>query len=205
MRLSFIAAAALLLQQTSAESRVSDNVQIPQVYYQSIRPFSSQKPNLLASVEYEISTLESTVQSYSPPPTSNTTSAPETSHPLLRISTDSPGGSTTITSLSTFNPAYTQTLTIHLNDDGFVFAASFSADPLTPPPNASKPADKLKVVLLKPTPGPAPKLNSRKPVVVNADGKEVPEVPEVEKSFFQKYWWAFALVAVLALTGGGDK
>jgi hypothetical protein len=54
--------------------------------------------------------------------------------------------------------------------------------------------------------GPSPKLNTRKPPVVGADGREVPqEAEQPEKTFFQKYWWVFILVSVFALAGGGDK
>ena len=54
------------------------------------------------------------------------------------------------------------------------------------------------------TPAP-PTLIDRKPVVVGADGQEVPQEELVEKSFFQKYWWVFALGAILALQGGAGK
>jgi hypothetical protein len=145
------------------------------------------------------------VVSYSPPAASDTSTEPDTSHPLFRISTDSPDGSTTITSLSIFNPAYTQTLTLHLRDDGTPFAASFSADPITPPSTSEDGKPILKVVLLNPQSGPTPKLNVPKPLVLDSEGKEIPQTPEVEKSFIQKYWWVFALVAMLALAGGGDK
>jgi hypothetical protein len=54
--------------------------------------------------------------------------------------------------------------------------------------------------------GPVPKLNSRKPTVVGPDGKESPAEGEVsEKSFFQKYWWVFLILTVVAMAGSGDK
>jgi hypothetical protein len=62
------------------------------------------------------------------------------------------------------------------------------------------------VELITPTPGPMPKLNSRKPTVIGPDGKEAPAEGEVpEKSFFQKYWWVFLLLTVVAMAGSGDK
>jgi hypothetical protein len=206
MRVFAFAATVLLLQPTYAESVTSLHHQGVEVFYEpATQTLPNTKGSLLASLEYDKSTLENRTLVYSPPATSDATNQPETSHPLLRISTNSPDSSTTVTSLATFNFAWTQTLTLHLNDDGTVFAASFSADPLLAPPTSEIPKDKLKVVLLPPSHGPTPKLIVRKPVVVSADGKEVPQEPEVERSFFQKYWWAFALVAVLALAGGGDK
>lgn len=203
MRASIFSAITVLLPLAQAEPVIFDQLKRVHIYSQHL---SNTVPSPLASIDYNTSSLESKVLSYFPQAVSETTNEPQTSHPLLRISTDSADSSTTITSLSTFNPTYTQTLSLHLNGDGVVFAASFSADPLNPPPPTSNdPIQHLKVVLVEPNLGPTPKLNSRKPVVVGADGKEIPQVPEVEKSFFQKYWWAFALVAVLALSGGGDK
>lgn len=206
MRALILILAALLLRHAHGDFLVPDELQPIRIFSQPVaQSLSHTNISPLASIEYNISNHESRLLSYSPPVISNTKNEPLISHPLFRISTDSMDGSTMVTSLSTFNPAYAQTLTLHLRDDGLVFAASFSADPLTPPSTSNIPAPNLEVILLAPKPGPAPKLNIRKPVAVGADGKEMPQAPEVEKSFFQKYWWAFALVAVLALAGGGDK
>ena len=58
--------------------------------------------------------------------------------------------------------------------------------------------------LRAPTPGPTPALIERKAPVVGADGHELPE--EVERSFFQRYWWIFLIGALFALqSGGGEK
>lgn len=209
MKFPLLASAALLLKIVHA---IEGLTLVPiSVYSQHVTgPLSSNKGSLVTSINYDSATFETEVLSYHPPPTENTTAESFTSHPLLRISLHpEPQGndreSTTVTSLSTFNPAYTQIFTLHLNDDGSPVAASFSVDQHTTPSSSNLPESKLKVVLLRPTPGPTPKLNAQKPVVVDADGKEVPQVPEVEKSFFQKYWWAFALMAVLALSGSGDS
>ena len=206
MRVSEFAAAALVLQCAHVDSTMFGQLQAVHVLQQPVtQSLSRTTGSLLASIEYNISTFESTVLSYLPPATSDSANEPKNSHPLIRIATDSPDGSTTITSLSTFNPAYTQTLTLHLRDDDFVFAASFSADTLIPPPISQQLNKNLKVVLLQPQPGPTPKLNVRKPPVLDADGNEIPQTLEEDKSFFQKYWWAFALVAMLALAGGGNE
>ncbi|KAF7502376.1 hypothetical protein GJ744_005968 [Endocarpon pusillum] len=206
MRVSLFAAAALMLQDVHAEVTILPQLQSVDIFYQLMRSSPDDKGSLLAFVKYNVSSLESTLLSYSPPATSDTATELGTSHPLFRISTNTPDGSTTVTSLSTFSPTYTQTLTLHLRDDDLVFAASISAEPLVlSPPTPQDPKTSLKVVVVRPQPAPTPKLNVRKPVVVDADGKEVPQEPEVEKTLFQKYWWALALVAVLALAGGGDK
>jgi hypothetical protein len=205
MRLPLLTAAACLLRLAHAETIIPAELQPVHIFYQPVtQPTSNTKASPLAAIRYNPATLETEIISYTPPKVDDTLNQPETSHPLFRISTGSPHGSTTVTSLASFNPAYTQILTLHVNDDNLVSAASISADPLTRP-RLGSPDLNLKVVLLRPTPGPTPKLNVKKPVVVDAEGKEVPQVPEVEKTFLQKYWWAFALVAVLALTGGGDK
>lgn len=207
MRVSLLATGVLVLRFVCAESIIPGEDRLVTIRYQPVKSQPDTRSSVLASVEYKYnkSTYESRVVSYSPPAASDTSNEPDTSHPLFRISTDSPDGSTTITSLSTFNPAYTQTLTLHLKDDGIAFAASFSADPVTPPSTSEDGKPALKVVLLTPQPGPTPKLNVPKPLVLDSDGKEIPQTPEVEKTFFQKYWWIFALVAMLALVGGGDK
>lgn len=204
----FAAAAMVFTLHAHAQSTVPDRVHPVQVFYQPItQPFSSSaERHLLASIECNLSTLETKVLSYSPPPTSDGANNDQKTQPLFRISTQQSDGSTTISGLSTFNPAYTQTLTIHLDGKDSAFAASLSAaDPLPPPSRSNSPESNLAVILLRPATGPTPKLNAKKPVVLNADGKEIPQVPEVEKSFFQKYWWAFALIAVLALSGSGDR
>jgi hypothetical protein len=207
MRTSLFTVAAFLLRLAHAESIIFHQLQPVEIFYQPLtQSTSTGKVSQLASISYNVSTLDSIVHQYTPPAAAETTNEPQTSSPLIRIFTNSAKGSTSVTSLSTFKPTNTPILTLHLNDDASVFAASFSADPLSPSSSSKDPSSNLIVNILPPTPGPAPKLNQRKPVVVGADGKEVPQVPEVEKSFFQKYWWAFALVAVLALTGGGgDK
>lgn len=60
--------------------------------------------------------------------------------------------------------------------------------------------------LISAAPGPVPRLNSRAPPQVDEQGNEIVQPEQQEKTFFQKYWWIFAAVAVLTMTaGGGDK
>ncbi|KAI5852912.1 hypothetical protein DFP73DRAFT_628270 [Morchella snyderi] len=55
------------------------------------------------------------------------------------------------------------------------------------------------VRILTQAPGPQPVLN--KPIVLTPDGK-IP-VPEVEKTFLQKYWWVLLGATLLIMTSGG--
>ena len=60
--------------------------------------------------------------------------------------------------------------------------------------------EEVTAVVLRDTEGPSPQL--KKPVVLREDGQ--PPQEEIEKSFFQKYWWVFLIVAVFAMGSGGD-
>lgn len=229
--------ASLLFLTCPAHTKVTsrDGYQHIQIYYQPTTPSASNSAaTLLASIDYDITNLDSKVISYSPPSftsgeddnNNNNDGTGPNPEQLFRILTtrstdggdDGINGATTISSLSNFNPAYTPTLTLHLTTDDSIFAASLSADPLSPSPppssSSSPPASPppsqphqptLKVTILRPTPGPAPALNAKKPVLLDADGKEVVQPPEVEKTLFQKYWWALALIGVLAISGSADK
>lgn len=53
--------------------------------------------------------------------------------------------------------------------------------------------------------GPAPKLNSRQPPQIDAEGREVVVEEQAEKTFFQKYWYILLAVAFVLMTGGGGK
>lgn len=61
----------------------------------------------------------------------------------------------------------------------------------------------VRVNLLLTGQGPAPKLISRKPPQVDAEGREVVEEEQPEKTFFQKYWFVFLGLAFLMMTSGG--
>ncbi|PWY64513.1 hypothetical protein BO70DRAFT_356948 [Aspergillus heteromorphus CBS 117.55] len=49
--------------------------------------------------------------------------------------------------------------------------------------------------------GPRPHLNQ--PLIIGPDGKNADEV--FEKTFFQKYWWLFLIIAFLVMSGGGES
>lgn len=66
----------------------------------------------------------------------------------------------------------------------------------------------VRVNLLVAEEGVKPQLTSRKPVQVDAEGREVVPEEQQEKTFFQKYWLALLAVAFVLVTsagGGGDK
>jgi hypothetical protein len=78
----------------------------------------------------------------------------------------------------------------------------------TPKPElkVEEPGPQVKVELIPVKPAPTPKLGSRAPPTLDAQGNEVPQEQLQEKSFFQKYWWVLAIAAVFTLTaGGGEK
>jgi hypothetical protein len=54
--------------------------------------------------------------------------------------------------------------------------------------------------------GPSPVLGSRKPPQIDAEGREVAQDEQPEKSIFQKYWWVGLIVLAVTMAGGsGDK
>ncbi|RMZ74914.1 hypothetical protein DV737_g5610, partial [Chaetothyriales sp. CBS 132003] len=65
---------------------------------------------------------------------------------------------------------------------------------------------KVGVTLIPAKAGPTAKLGSRAPPQLDADGNEILQKQEQEKTFFQKYWWVFLAASLLALgSGGGEK
>ncbi len=234
---SFTLCSAILLSTlTSLASSASSGANYPNsitLSYESIHDTSSVKP--LATIFYDPKTLKSTLSSWAPPSAETHSTTPEPTSPqLLRILL--PNGSSTLTSLATFNNSLTQTISLHLSpNDATIFSASVSATIPLPPPRTSKSKSQSKskttkskkskavgaeaqkpvavpedfanvhIELIAPKAGPVPKLNTRKPPVVGADGKEVAAEEVAEKSFFQKYWWAFILISILAMAGSGEK
>ena len=228
-----LCSALLLYTLTKVASSASSGANYPNsitLSYESVHDTSSVKP--LATIFYDPKSLKSTLSSWTPPSAEiqSTTSEPTTPQ-LLRILL--PNGSSTLTSLATFNNSLTQTVSLHISpNDATIFSASVAASVPIPPARTSKSKSKSKskkattkktkaetqqpaavledfanvhVELIAPKAGPVPKLNSRKPPVVGADGKEVPAEEVPEKSFFQKYWWAFILISILAMAGSGEK
>lgn len=192
--------------------------------YESLLP-ESQSVKPLATIFYDPDTLKSSISSWTPPSTDSlrSTTAEPVSPQLLRILL--PSGSSALTSLGTFNNSLNQNIDLHLSpvgDGSVLFASVYASTPIVEVlPSGSKSKTKAKklaeaqknakdntdvqVKVMGTIPGVTPKLVSKKPPVVGADGREQPAPEEVEKSFFQKYWWIFAVVALLSMAGGGDK
>jgi hypothetical protein len=202
---------------------------------------SAAKP--LVTISYDPKTLKHALVNWTPPSveTLQSTTSEPTSSPLLRILL--PNGSSTITTLQTFNSSLHQKINLWLTPaSGEVFSASVSA--LSPPPlsadeeryqkkverakakgkpiparppipntkkareEAAKEAalyEPIKVNLVSASTGPSPILNSRGPPQVDAEGREVAQDEQPEKSFFMKYWWVFMIMAMLSLSGAGGK
>lgn len=53
--------------------------------------------------------------------------------------------------------------------------------------------------------GPTPKLNTRAPPQLDAEGREIVPEEQQEKSFFQKYWYILLAIAFVLMSGGGGK
>ena len=218
---------AVLVSSASSSAAFPNSITLS---YEPVHEALAVKP--LATIVYDPKTLKCSLSSWMPPSTDSiSTTLEPTSPQLLRILL--PNGSSTLTSLATFNNSLTQTISLHVSSaDGTIYSASVSATVPPPVPRLSESKSKSKsgaktksqtrsktqpqpspeelahvqVELVPATPGPIPKLNSRKPPVIGADGKEAPAEGEVsEKSFFQKYWWAFLIITVVAMLGSGDK
>lgn len=63
----------------------------------------------------------------------------------------------------------------------------------------------VRVNLLVSGHGPAPKLNSRQPPQVDAEGREVVPEEQQEKTFLQKYWYILLALAFVLMSSGGGK
>ena len=63
----------------------------------------------------------------------------------------------------------------------------------------------VRVNLLVAGQGPTPKLNTRKPPQVDAEGREVVQEEQQEKTFLQKYWYILLALAFVLISGGGGK
>ncbi|RMZ76642.1 hypothetical protein DV738_g4800, partial [Chaetothyriales sp. CBS 135597] len=146
------------------------------------------------------------------------TTAAATNSPLIRILL--PNGSSTVTTLATFASNLTQDITLWVSSSsgsgsGSIVSASIRS--ISPPPLSAEDErarkrieraiarhrPKVTVNLVPVTPGPTPKLGSRAPPPVDADGNEIVPQQEQEKTFFQKYWWVFLALSLVLVGGGG--
>lgn len=233
--LNFPSCYAIILSAFTCLVSASSSAAFPNSITLSYEPvLDSSSAKTLATIFYDPETLKYSLSSWTPPSADSKSTTPEPTSPqLLRILL--PNGGSTLTSIGTFNTSLTQTISLHLSpNDKTIFSASVSATEPPPAPRLSKSKSKSRsksssksksktksktqppaaseelanvhVELIPPTPGPLPKLNSRKQPVIGPDGKETPAEGDVpEKTFFQKYWWVFLILTVVAMAGSGDK
>ncbi|EED18379.1 conserved hypothetical protein [Talaromyces stipitatus ATCC 10500] len=157
------------------------------------------QPSLLAKIAYNPDTLESKVLSYTPPTIENTGG----NGPHYRIgfyTTAADGSKQWVGSLVSQSALTTQHNTLQLYLSGSQQHDLYHVS-LHKGYNADQSSDSVAVELIYPEAGAMPELN--KPIVVNPDGTGPQE--EVEKTFFQKYWWVLMIVALMTLSGGGGE
>ncbi|KAK2810432.1 hypothetical protein FQN50_002921 [Emmonsiellopsis sp. PD_5] len=198
LSLSLLSLPLLSLSTLTSASATSISTEI---FYWPLSPSSSSSPSPLAQITYNPSTLKSTMVSYTPPQQPSNSDSDST--PLLRIglSPSPPAWTGTLTSLSHFaSPAQTLTLTLHLDADGNVYQAAVSGGEKEGGVGGDKNKQPLRIEFVRPNTAPNPQLN--RPVVLREDGN-LPEA-EVERPLWQKYWWALALIGVLAFTGSAE-
>ncbi|KAI9700725.1 MAG: hypothetical protein M1836_002094 [Candelina mexicana] len=162
-------------------------------------PPSKHLPSPFAQIRYSTAAQVSVVDKYSPPSPKSFSADDD----IIRIGLYDPttkAWSGIVTSTSGFKDGYQGAVRLHLDNKGKVWHVDFRALPSSREAHGQK-GEQLEVETVSATPGPRPHLNV--PVVLDPEGKLPEEV--VEKPFWQKYWWIFLGVAVLALTGGGDK
>ncbi|KAK4541143.1 hypothetical protein LTR36_008217 [Oleoguttula mirabilis] len=159
-------------------------------------PLSAPKSQSLAKVTFN--STAATIKTYNEP------SIPAGDE-IVRVGFYHPSGSWSgiATAASNFAAEKTKKLQLHLNPSGELYHVGFTASTLGTSSKTSNSKDGLSVEVVRMKAGPTPQLN--KPVVVNPDGT-APE-KEVEKTFFQKYWWAiagFLVLQVVMSMGKGD-
>ncbi|KAI9833685.1 MAG: hypothetical protein M1826_006776 [Phylliscum demangeonii] len=195
-------------------------------------PLSSPSPVPYLEIAYDATSRQTTLSKTHPVSVEVVDRA--TTDPLIRVGLwepDARGWKGVVTTASAFQDTWTQTISLHLDDQGEVWHVGFYALPTStasPRPPASKRQaagemeDRIRVELVRAVPGPTPPVNA--PVVLDEHGK-TPE-KEVEKTFFQKYvsgilpgasfpqadhpafsryWWALLALALFALVGSGEK
>ncbi|KEY70690.1 hypothetical protein S7711_07316 [Stachybotrys chartarum IBT 7711] len=184
-----------LLSAFIAAGLVNADLRTANIYIQPID--STTSPSHLAEVTYDSSSLSSSsVIAYDAP------ELPESSD-LVRIGLYDPKSSqwisgTTVASVENFSKGYSPTIALSIDRTGEILSAAIKGVQI----DAGQTRDfGPKAVILPTIKGKQPDLN--KPIVLSPEGKKV---VEEEKTFLQKYWWMLAIVAFLAISGGGgDK
>ncbi|OJD24634.1 hypothetical protein ACJ73_04001 [Blastomyces percursus] len=222
--LSFASASASASTSNSAAPISAD------IFYWPLSSTSS-KPLPLAQISYDPSTLQSTINSYTPPQPLNDAGdkSIDKQADLLRIGLfANPDGNKsnnhpnkqwvgTLSSRSIFTNT-PQTLTLYLDQNNHVYHAAISSFVSPPAPSTdSKSTKKTKSSSSQGTgqepragplrvefarSNPSPSPHLNRPVVLSPDGTAPEEV--VEKSLFQKYWWVLGIIGILAFTGSAE-
>ncbi|ETN47122.1 uncharacterized protein HMPREF1541_01312 [Cyphellophora europaea CBS 101466] len=164
---------ACIFQALAADPKYSSTITLS---YEFIS--SPSKPSPLATISYDPSTLRYSLSSWTPPSIADLKSSSQdpTSAPLIRILT--PGGSSTVTTLSTFASDLKQNINLFLSStDNAVLSASVTS--IRPAPLTEEEAHYRKKLERakargKPLPSPPKPQKPKKP----KKGQPVPVVPE---------------------------
>ncbi|KAI9786744.1 MAG: hypothetical protein M1816_007815 [Peltula sp. TS41687] len=171
-------------------------------------PLSVPSPTPYLEIKYDPTTLQTAVTKAYPPFAAGA-DANDDNDPLTRVGLwDQSSGRWrgVVTALSGFGEESTRTVSLHLDGKGDVWHVGFYAgkpveDYVVGKTKGSGAAGQVRVELVRATPGPMPVLDE--PMVLDESGR-LPE-KEVEKSFFQRYWWVFMAIAMLAMLGSGEQ
>ncbi|KAJ5201606.1 uncharacterized protein N7498_006269 [Penicillium cinerascens] len=157
-------------------------------------PVGAAQPSVLARIAYDRASWKSELLSYHPPT--------DARDGLVRVGlyTSTPTNSRqwigSLVSVASLIGEDRPTLRLHLGPAGDVYHVSVAS-------STGAKATGAQVEIVSSQPGVQPHLN--RPVVVSPDGGNTEEV--VEKSFLQKYWWVFLIIAFLSMSGsaGGQS
>ncbi|KAI9885823.1 MAG: hypothetical protein M1823_002402 [Watsoniomyces obsoletus] len=158
-------------------------------------PLSASSPSPLVEVSYDPSTSETEVSKIHKPPVL------KASNELVRVGLWDPKTKLfhgIITDGATLDEKHSRIVSLHLDEQDNIWHVDLRRSDAGP---SKQSRDDIQVELVRATPGPEPILNQ--PLVLDDQGK-IPE-PPVEKSFFQKYWWVFLAITMLAMAGSGEK
>ncbi|EEQ86066.2 uncharacterized protein BDCG_09335 [Blastomyces dermatitidis ER-3] len=194
---------------------------------------TSSKPLPLAQISYDPSTLQSTINSYTPPPQPLNDAGDKNidkQADLLRIGlyanpddnkSNDPNKQWvgTLSSLALFTNT-PQTLTLHLDQNNHVYHAAISSFASPPAPSPDSKTTKKSKSSSSPGTGNGEEAGAGPLRVefVRSTPSPSPHLnrpvvlspdgtaPEevVEKSLFQKYWWVLGIIGFLALTGSAE-
>ncbi|KAL4746185.1 hypothetical protein BDW72DRAFT_185399 [Aspergillus terricola var. indicus] len=161
-------------------------------------PVANPEPSALAHVSYDPASLKSELIDYSPPI--------NLFHELARVgfyitTPTNPkqwvGTLIPPSALTGADSSQKPTLRLHVSPTNEIYHVSIGSTAVS----SSSSSKSIEIELIADDLGPSPLLN--RPIVVGPDGKNSEEQPE--KTLFQKYWWVFLIVTLLAMSGGGEQ